>query len=222
MIELFQDMMQESYIPEVFLWFFIWHCILDIAVWDSHPLTLGATPTHVFIDGISQITNPVNKKKPGFQTSPVTPNFDEEARNAIDYVGLPPLEPKDIQNNVIFRNASSIWTRGSAGAELVYSASDPSDEAVLVFNGTIVCAGSGTKCLQGGYDDYTVIDLQRGSVMPALTSVGTALGLQEIALEATASDRPVNDPLLGSMPQIFGDGVVRAYDGLMFGTRDAL
>ena len=36
------------------------------------------------------------------------------------------------------------------------------------------------------------------------------------------SDRPVNDPLLGSMPQIFGDGVIRAYDGLMFGTRDAL
>ena len=79
MIELFQDMMQESYILEVFLWFFIWLCILDIAVWDSHPLTLCATPTHVFIDGISQITNPGNQKKPGFQTSPVTPNFDEEA-----------------------------------------------------------------------------------------------------------------------------------------------
>ena len=58
--------------------------------------------------------------------------------------------------------------------------------------------------------------------MPALTSVGTALGLQDIALERTTSDGPVNDPRLGSVPGTFNDDIVRAYDGLMFGTRDAL
>jgi len=59
--------------------------------------------------------------------------------------------------------------------------------------------------------------------MPALTSVGTALGLQEIAMERATSDAPVtNNPLLGSVTGIFKDGIVSAYDGLMFGTRDAL
>jgi len=45
--------------------------------------------------------------------------------------------------------------------------------------------------------------------MPALTSVGTALGLQEIAMERATSDAPVtNNPLLGSVTGIFKDGIV--------------
>ena len=191
-------------------------------IWDSHPLTLGATPSQVFIDGIPQLTNPVTVKKTSFQGPPVTPTFDEEMRVAVEYDGLPPLEPIEAVSTIIFRNASSIWLRGSDGAKLVYEALDIEDEGVLVFNGTIVCAGSRDECLPDNYSNYHRINLQGGSIMPALTSVGTALGLQEIALERTTSDGPVNDPRLGSVPGTFNDDIVRAYDGLMFGTRDAL
>ena len=192
-------------------------------IWDSHPLALGATPSQVFIDGIAQFTNPVTIKKTNFQESPVTPAFDEEIRAAVEHDGLPPLDPKEVVTNIIFRNMSSIWFRGTGGARLVYQAANADDEGVLVFNGTIECVGSLGECPPESYPDYYRIkDLERGSIMPALTSVGTALGLQEIAMERTTSDGPANDPLLGSVPSIFNNGVVRAYDGLMFGTRDAL
>ncbi|KIM54979.1 hypothetical protein SCLCIDRAFT_135619 [Scleroderma citrinum Foug A] len=195
----------------------------DLVIWDSHPLALGATPLQVFIDGIPQLTNPVTVKKTNFQEPPVTPTFDEETRAAVEYDGLPPLEPKEAVSTIIFRNVSNIWLRDSDGAKLAYEALDIEDEGVLVFNGTIVCTGSRDECLPDNYSNYHRIkDLQGGSIMPALTSVGTALGLQEIAMERTTSDGPVNDPRLGSVPGTFNDGIVRAYDGLMFGTRDAL
>ena len=197
--------------------------LLDLVIWDSHPLALGATPLQVFIDGIPQLTNPVTVKKTNFQEPPVTPTFDEETRAAVEYDGLPPLEPKEAVSTIIFRNVSNIWLRDSDGAKLAYEALDIEDEGVLVFNGTIVCTGSRDECLPDNYSNYHRIkDLQGGSIMPALTSVGTALGLQEIAMERTTSDGPVNDPRLGSVPGTFNDGIVRAYDGLMFGTRDAL
>ncbi|KAG6332265.1 hypothetical protein ID866_6822 [Astraeus odoratus] len=194
----------------------------DLVIWDSHPLALGATPTQVIIDGILQIDNPAAVKKTDLQEAPVTPNFNEEARVAVAYDGLPPLEPQETRTSIVFRNASSVWTRDSNGARLVYEASGPDDEGVLVFNGTIICIGSRYDCPLDEYPDYHTKDLQRGSIMPALTSVGTSLGLQEIALERSTADGPVNDPLLDSMPSVFADGVIHAYDGLMFGTRDAL
>ncbi|KAI6157316.1 hypothetical protein BKA82DRAFT_4055541 [Pisolithus tinctorius] len=195
----------------------------DLVIWDSHPLALGATPLQVFIDGIPQLTNPVSALKESFQQAAITPNFDDEAQAAVSYEGLPPLDPKEVVTTVVFRNASSIWQRDSNGAQLVYEAPGTDYEGVLVFNGTIVCAGSGDDCPPNNYPGYYIQDLQRGSIMPALTSVGTALGLQEIPLlEITTSDGPVKDPLWDSMPSILSDGIVAAYDGLIFGTRDAL
>ncbi|KIK27801.1 hypothetical protein PISMIDRAFT_7806 [Pisolithus microcarpus 441] len=166
--------------------------------------------------------NPVSVRKESFQEAAITPDFDNEARAMVNYEGLPPLDPKEVVTTSIFRNASSIWLRDSSGAKLVYEASTAEYEGMLVFDGTIVCVGSRDECPLDNYAGYYIKDLQRGSIMPALTSVGTALGLQEIPLERTTSDGPVNDPLLGSMPGIVDDGIVSAYDGLMFRTRDAL
>ncbi|KAI6000811.1 hypothetical protein EDD15DRAFT_2362285 [Pisolithus albus] len=194
----------------------------DLVIWDSHPLALGTTPLQVFIDGIPQLTNPVSVRKESFQEAAITPDFDDEAQATVTYEGLPPLDPKEAVTTIVFRNASSIWLRDSSGAKLVYEAPAAEYEGVLVFDGTIVCVGSEDECPPDNYAGYYVKDLQRGSIMPALTSVGTALGLQEIPLERTTSDGPVNDPLLGSMPGILDDGIVSAYDGLMFRTRDAL
>ena len=44
---------------------------LDIVIWDSHPLALGATPRQVYIDGIPQLENPQELTKLSkFQTLP--------------------------------------------------------------------------------------------------------------------------------------------------------
>jgi hypothetical protein len=49
------------------------------------------------------------------------------------------------------------------------------------------------------------------------------LGLQEIAGEDSTGDGAVFDPLSMEMPTILGEHtLIRAADGLQFGTRDAL
>ena len=69
--------------------------ITDVVLWDSHPLTLGATPQQVWIDGIPQLATPYTITKPSaFQQVPKVPNFDDEVKQTLEYDGLPPLEPK--------------------------------------------------------------------------------------------------------------------------------
>lgn len=59
---------------------------------------------------------------------------------------------------------------------------------------------------------------------PALISVGSPLGLEEIQAESSTKDGEVFDPLSSDNPSIIGgDGsLIRAVDGLQFSSRDAL
>ncbi|KAF9225904.1 carbohydrate esterase family 9 protein [Gyrodon lividus] len=196
----------------------------DLVIWDSHPLALGVTPVQVFIDGIPQLETSFSSKKDGSQAAPVTPNFDEEAKAAVKYVGLPPLEATPITfGGVVFRNVSSMWRRDEFGVHPVFQARSVADEGiVLVEKGEITCAGSMGSCDSYLSEGLHVVNLEGGSIAPALVSAGTAIGLQEIAMESSTSDGPVLDPLEGPIP-ILGEGsIIRAVDGLMFGTRDAL
>ncbi|KIJ61513.1 hypothetical protein HYDPIDRAFT_31124 [Hydnomerulius pinastri MD-312] len=196
-----------------------------LVIWDSHPLALGATPLQVFIDGIPQLETPFTGKKDESQAAPITPNFDEEAKAAVQYAGLPPLEATHITSGgVLFRNVSSMWRRDESGVHSVFQTKGAEDEGiVLVENGDIVCAGSMSSC--GAFVDggVHVVNLEGGSIAPALVSSGSAIGLQEIAMEASTSDGAVLDPLEGSLPSVLGEGsIIHAVDGLMFETRDAL
>ncbi|KAJ7242763.1 composite domain of metallo-dependent hydrolase [Mycena haematopus] len=193
----------------------------DIVVWDSHPLAIGATPSQVFIDGIPQFANPYISKKPtSQQRPPKTPNFDQEAKDAVNYEGLPPLDPATRTSGaVLFKNVSTFWTRDNASGE-VRMAHAP--ENVLVEGGAIVWTGSDYAELASA-EGATVVDLQGGSISPALVSGGSGLGLQEIAAEGSTADGPVFDALSMEIPTILGlQTPIRAVDGLQFETRDAL
>ncbi|KAH7885714.1 hypothetical protein F5I97DRAFT_1874828 [Phlebopus sp. FC_14] len=197
----------------------------DIVLWDSHPLALGATPLQVFIDGIPQLETPFTTKKFEPQTAPTTPNFDTEAKDALANVGLPPLEPYTMTSGgILFHNVSSMWRRDGSGVHPVFLTHSVEDEGVvLVENGEVKCTGSMASCASYAAEGLRVINLEGGSIAPALVSAGSAIGLQEIAMEASTSDGAVLDPLEASIPGILGDGsIIRAVDGLMFGTRDAL
>ncbi|KIJ15978.1 hypothetical protein PAXINDRAFT_99322 [Paxillus involutus ATCC 200175] len=197
----------------------------DLVIWDSHPLALGATPMQVFIDGIPQLEVSFASKKDESQAAPVTPNFDEEAKAAVEYVGLPPLKPTQITSGgVLFRNVSSMWRRDEYGVHPVFQARSAADEGtVLVENGEITCVGSMGSCNSWVDEGLHVVNLEGGSITPALVSAGSAIGLQEITFESSTSDGPVFDPLEGPIPSVLGEGsIIRAVDGLMFGTRDAL
>jgi hypothetical protein len=189
-------------------------------VWDSHPLAIGATPSQVFIDGIPQFTSPYMVKKPASQQrAPKTPDFGKEIKDTIEYEGLPPLEASTrTSGTVLFRNISSFWTRDESGVHM-----SQTPENVLVKGGVIMWSGSDTELTSASVEGALTVDLQGGSISPALVSAGSMLGLQEIAGEDSTGDGAVFDPLSMEMPTILGEHtLIRAADGLQFGTRDAL
>lgn len=96
---------------------------------------------------------------------------------------------------------------------------------VAVRDGKLVCADAGSACAEyRASPDALTIDLEGGALGPGIVSAGSALGLQEIALEDSTTDGFVLDPLLGSVPKILGGNyaLIKAVDGLQFATRDAL
>ncbi|KAJ7454753.1 carbohydrate esterase family 9 protein [Mycena latifolia] len=194
----------------------------DLVLWDSHPLALGATPKQVFIDGIPQLLDAHIVEKPeAFQHTPPVPNFDKEAQEAVEYEGLPPLEPTTTTKRpVVFANVRSVFKPAASGVEQLYSATDDSVLGTVVAeNGRITCVGICSRDVT----DATVIDFQGGSISPGLVSFGSPLGLEHIAQEYSTVDGTIYDPLKDGVPEIIGgDGaIIRAADGLLFQTRDA-
>ncbi|KAJ7255301.1 carbohydrate esterase family 9 protein [Mycena rebaudengoi] len=182
----------------------------DVVVWDSHPLSLGAAPKQVFIDGIAQLENPhtVEKSKSA-QRVPATPDFEKEIADA---------------NQI----------RGNVGSILLKDSKRGISE--------IVCRGEQVACASAISQTARYIDLEGGSISPGLISYGSPLGLSHIPSEATGevfqplsgffpkmtapegstSDGEMFQPLSGFIPKILDGAVIKAADGLLFATRDAL
>ncbi|KAJ7685890.1 hypothetical protein B0H17DRAFT_985428 [Mycena rosella] len=196
----------------------------DLVIWDSHPLALGATPVQVYIDGIPQLSSPATLHKPTpFQDVPQTPSWEKEVQDTIDFEGLPPLEGRSIAGSVLFVNVSQVWTRKAAG----HAGPHTANMLVLVKGGTIECYApvgdlSRWCASQGFAADAEVVDLKGGVLAPGLTTFGSDLGLSEIMLEPSTTDGPVFDPLTMQVPDILGNTVVRAVDGLQFAGRNTL
>ena len=209
-------------------------------------MALGATPKQVWIDGIAQIENPYTSEKPiTFQSLPTTPNFEKEAKAAIQYQGLPPLAPSRATADIIvFTNVSSIYERSWPSIQEVFSARDDEPGVVIVRKGEIACFGSRHTCLEpiNTLDQtFETFDLQGGSISwvflvvqsehlsihfslsPGLVSYGSPLGLEEIQGERSTHDGVVLDPLSSDIPNLLvGNEVMLAVDGLQFAGRDTL
>ncbi|KAJ7143728.1 hypothetical protein C8R44DRAFT_827345 [Mycena epipterygia] len=179
------------------------YAYLDLVIWDSHPLALGAT---IEIPAISL-------KSEASQRTPETPDWEKEMNATLKFDGIPSLQGSRHTGTVRFVNVKSMWTRGVQGLEQRFDRSAPSMGTVVVRDGKVVCISQVESCvdLDG---DGEVVDLQGGSLAPGLTSFGSNLGLSEIAMESSTMDGPV--------PCILGHTVIRAVDGLQFGGRHAL
>ena len=217
---------------------FIYCLYPDIVVWDSHPLTLGATPQQVYVDGIAQLSNPYPlKKSAGFQDLPETPNWDREKNDTVRWDGLPPLTGWKIGGhrgrlrllnvkNLVGFNELSEYDE----LETVFDDTEKDQgRAVVIEEGRITCVQrAADPCLSAfGGGDEVIIDLRGGSIGPGLTTYGSPLGLVEIRLEPSTNDGNVLDPLIGgNLPSILAKGgergLVRAADGLLFEGRNTL
>ena len=201
----------------------------DIVVWDSHPLSLGATPKQVFIDGIAQFDRPhIITKSVSALKAPRSPDFNLEATEAIEYGGLPPLQQKKLTPQaILFTNLTNAWIRKGSKVHAVFenltSVKDRAMHGVVgVEGGKVICV-TAKKCEHFKSLAHRVVDLEGGAIQPGLVTYGSDLGLQEIAMEKSTVDGPVLDPLTQAIPKVLGEGtIIRAADGLQYQSRNAL
>ncbi|KIY53424.1 hypothetical protein FISHEDRAFT_33245 [Fistulina hepatica ATCC 64428] len=193
----------------------------DVVLWDRYPLRFGATPQQVFIDGIAQfpagsegLSPYAPLKAAAYQRPPKTPDFEAETRAAVEYDGLPSLDPSPERGRVAFVNVEAMYVNMS----LVRAPG-----VVVVDAGRIVCYG--LSCDYGTDSaDAVVVDLEGGWIGPGLATFGSPLGLGHMFYEKSTNDGTLPNRLNEPPSAIVGGGgtLTRASDGLQFASRDML
>ncbi|KAK7408099.1 hypothetical protein QQX98_009754 [Neonectria punicea] len=164
----------------------------DIAVWDSDPLSVGATPVQVWIDGTAQFEDPVELSKP--LGAPIKP--DESLGEVVK-------EEPTMVKDALFSGVTKVLLSDNRNYE---SSGDSFN--VAISNGKISCIGvCDAEFKAGAASGAKVVALENGYLFPALTGVAGTLGLNAIDAEASTD----NGPNVG----VFS----RAVDGLMLDTK---
>jgi imidazolonepropionase-like amidohydrolase len=159
----------------------------DIVIWDSDPLSLGATPLQVFIDGIPQFEDPVTIGKPISKS--IQHLEDNDVRT----------EHVDVQD-LIVSGVTKILGADRFGS----LAGHEFPGNMVIHQGKIVCVGICASEITAATNARR-IHLRNGHVTPSLTAFGSLLGLEEIQAEDDTSD--------GANDQ---DSFSAALDGLAF------
>jgi imidazolonepropionase-like amidohydrolase len=161
----------------------------DIALWDSDPLSVGATPVQVWIDGTAQFEDPVSLVKP--DAKPI----DQD--KALE----PSTGPSTGHENVIFTGVTQMLLPGMEDTRTEDLAS------VVVRDGKIECIGS-CKDVIGSLSDAKTISLRNGHFAPPATAFASYLGVEEISAEEVTNDGGNNAESFSS-----------AIDGLSFDSK---
>jgi hypothetical protein len=202
----------------------------DLVIWDSMPLSLGATPAQVWIDGVKQLKNPHVVTKPGQQDVPRSrPDSHRRAKETRETGGKLSYAPKKTLQDVVFVNVRSAFGLGQDGEVeqtfgAAYDSADSVDVAaalgsVVVRGSEIVCAGECDSFASGIVD---VVDLLGGSLLPGLVGYGPALGVSEIAPEKSTVDGNTFDvvaPAAG-VPEILKGTIIKGSEALSLGGKE--
>ncbi|KAI1139354.1 amidohydrolase [Hypoxylon sp. FL0543] len=163
----------------------------DIVVWDSDPLSVGAAPVQVWIDGTAQFDDPVELKKP-FTAPPNTP--PEISAVADEAVLASDLILTGVSNSFL----SPEFQPGSYGQ----------NSTVAISRGRIICVGVCEAELETASKLGTrTVSLQNGYLTRPFTVFGSLLGLNAIDAEQDTDN--------GGSPDVFSRGI----DGLAFETK---
>jgi hypothetical protein len=202
----------------------------DLIIWDSMPLTLGATPAQVWIDGVLQLKNPHVIEKPKHQSvPPPTKDAAERAKAAVDAAGELSYASRKTVDSVVFVNVRSAFGIAAESGEVeqtfgaAYDLTDDADAAVLgsvvVRNAKIVCAGSCESFTSGIAD---VVDLRGGSLLPGLVSYGAPLGIVDLPSEPSTKDGEAFDVLASkaTQPDLLRNQIIKGVEALSLGQKD--
>ncbi|KAF2484225.1 hypothetical protein BDY17DRAFT_295238 [Neohortaea acidophila] len=165
----------------------------DIVVWDSDPLSVGAAPVQIWIDGTPQYEHPVELKKAlhgPIEHQSYLASIKEEVSE---------------RSEVIFSGITKILS-STHDATL----SEHTHGNVIVKDGAISCLGECENELAAAQErGALVVTLENGHIAPSLTTFGSSLGLVEIAGESVTQDGSNGD-----------ENFSRAVDGLAFDAKE--
>lgn len=177
----------------------------DIVVWDSHPLSVGATPKQVFIDGVATLDAAkveessahvvvaqgvdahVGAGKPAMRATVAHGEREKLCSGSRD-------QGRGFVISGITRSFldefPELLTTAAGGAP----AKD--NFTMVIADGKVACLGTGADCrtaatkLRGSHDDQhvTTIELQNGHLSRGLIAVTSSLGIAEISMIPATGD----------------------------------
>ncbi|KAI7500973.1 amidohydrolase [Hortaea werneckii] len=171
----------------------------DVVVWDSDPLSVGAAPVQVWIDGTPQFEKPVELVKP--DASPI------EARAHYNDT----LEATTTTRDILLRGVSSVVL---PELKRQLSSTTQNTGSVLIRNSQIICAGDCEDEAASVDSQPLTVHLRNGHIRTPLTAVGSFLGLVEIAAEEDTQDGPNGDSTFSAALDglsMQGKGLAAAY-----------
>ncbi|TQV94818.1 amidohydrolase [Cordyceps javanica] len=166
----------------------------DLALWDSDPLSVGAAPVQVWIDGVAQFSDPVELEKD--HRGPIRPDAS--------LAEIPPEEPVVVES-VLFTGVSKVLLDIPEHAAAVAAAEALGKPfSIAVHRGKISCVGACTVGGAGAADsNVQTVALKNGHLHKAFTAYGK-LGLVEISSEDSTNNGAT-------------EAFTRAVDGLQLG-----
>jgi hypothetical protein len=107
-------------------------------------------------------------KPASFQKAPKTPSWDKEAKEALEYEGLPPLVPKaSSKDTVVFMNVKEVLVAGEDyKVKQTFVAQSATGGVVVAKEGEMICAGDGSACANLIDEHADIVDLEGGSLSP--------------------------------------------------------
>jgi len=167
----------------------------DIVVWDSHPLSVGATPSQVYIDGRATL-DPIKVAESASKTSlEVVENLSKSRMRISLEPAVKEAMCHRLQNG---RTAINGITKSYLKANELNTMQSETLTMVLD-SGKVICLDSEKNCVSHS-SGAQIVTLQDGHVLPGLTALSTSLGMVEIAMDGENGDGEVNLKLNPSDP----------------------
>ncbi|KAH6967848.1 carbohydrate esterase family 9 protein [Ilyonectria sp. MPI-CAGE-AT-0026] len=182
----------------------------DIAIWDSHPLSTGATPLQVFIDGRPQLDQSQVTEATGTNISDMfwgnmpgkkpqvrfEPEEDQREDVCVKSIGADGFIINGIRKAFVDN-----YPELAAEVELVQ---EHEELRLVIDDGRIVCLGPPPKCDRWSNalkvrGNPVEISLRNGHLLPGLTAMTGGLGMREIDVIKTTGDgdavgQSIDDP----------------------------
>ncbi|KAI0123869.1 hypothetical protein BJ170DRAFT_687117 [Xylariales sp. AK1849] len=163
----------------------------DIVVWDSHPLSIGATPQQVFIDGVAKLDPKAVEQSTGSSMgSPATSSTTTEVpqmrtRKLGTEVEQFCSSAKSKSQSFVVHGIRKSFLDNHPQLRASVSTSGRDNLTLVINEGRVSCLGNSQMCgesIAATSKNAVQITLNNGHLLPGLTAVTMSLGMIAIAL----------------------------------------